>query len=526
MLLNIFLIFQTILRSGKVDYLKKDDIDGSSEDQVDLGVLLLRKIVTNMAQSSTDDLPLGDVSELHSQLKIQTLSSVCVALADCCLATSATTSVQSAKHLLEIYTKHVKFESVYTEAMGKNKGKGKAAKGAKTKGKDNTSIDGSPQKDDNSAGQKWTKKPFDMCSLSLQNIALFISFLDDSNSAAAARNEELVTYFKSSGMAKLRRWVIQTAYTKYQTLHNQGDIEGLSAESVAKFSGLIGRALLWHCQQAKQTREELAIDIYCLSLNCLSEMIHAFCKHYPAKLSRFLMALDGRENPPSSLVVLESHVLKSLAHFKELLNHLLSGRENEDLVVRAVVPVVGILTVLSDQLDPVGVPYSDLLEWTVKLCRDVECTESSVVRVLMSFMLHLSATTESSPAILAELAKEVRLAIGPLSDDSTVANEPNKFSTVNDDTASVVLTVLVTKLEQLLQVVEWALPRIGVIERGDASPMVERSIYARLKLISNALSELVMADIRPGPNSEMVLKLATSLYTVIIALFVFKINSM
>lgn len=494
------------MRSGKVDYLKKDDIDAKSEDQVDLGVFLLRKLVVNMAQSSTDEFVLGDPQELHTQLKIQVLSSVCVALADCCLAQNATSSMQAAKYLSEIYEKHVHFELAFAEIMGKNKGKGKAVKSAKGKGKDN-GVDGSPHKDD---APKVAKKPIDVCSLSLQNIALFLNFLDESNTAA--RNEEVVAYFKSTQLNKLRRWIVQSAYTKFQTFHSSGDIEGLTSESIAKFSGSVGRGLLYHCLNAKQTREEQAIEIYCLSLNCLSEMIQAFCKHQPTKLSRLLMALDGAENSSSS--ILEHQVIKSLEHFKGLLNHLLSGRENEDLVVRAVVPVVGILTVLSDQLDPASVPYSDLLEWTVKLCRDVECTESSIVKVLMSFLLHLSMTAESSPTILGELAKEVRLAIGPLSEDSSVATEPNKFSTVNDDTASVVLSVLVSKLEQLLQVVEWAMPRIGVIERGDASPLVERSIYARLKLISHAVSELVLADIRPGPSSESILKLATSLYTV------------
>ena len=114
---------------------------------------------------------------------------------------------------------------------------------------------------------------------------------------------------------------------------------------------------------------------------------------------------------------------------------------------------------------------------------------------------------------MSELAKEVRLAIGTLEEEKE-AKEPNKFSTINDDTACSVLAVLISKMEKLLLVVEWALPRIGVIERGDASPIVERSIYSRLKLITHALGELIDADIRPGPNSELVIKLTTSFYTV------------
>lgn len=493
------------MRSGKVDYLKKEDIDAKSEDQVDLGVLLLRKLVHSIAQSSAEDYALGDIQEPCPHLKVQTLSSVCVALADFSLAQDATTKTQAAKHLVKLFELHSHFDSLVSESAGKGKGKGKATKGAKTKGKDNT-IEGSPTKDETA---KTPKKPFDMCTLSLQNIALFIRFLDESNHSG---DEEIIAYFKLPAQNKLRLWVIQSALIKYQMFRNHGEIEGLSPESVAKFSESIGHALLIHCQKARQVVEDNAV-IYCAALNCLNEMIHSFCKHHPAKLNRVLMAMDGVKRTTTG-VLLEHQLVKSLQHFKDILNHLLSGRENEDFVVKAVVPVIGIITLLSDQLDPAGDQYSDLLEWTLKLCKDVECTESSIVKVLMNLLLHLSMTAESSPNVLEDMAKEVHLAIGTLGDDNSTTAPPNKFSTINDDTAAVVLTILVVRLEQLLQTVEWAMPRIGVIERGDASPMVERSIYARLKLIVHALSELVLADISPGPNSELILKLATSLYTV------------
>lgn len=483
--------------------MKKVDIDAKSEDQVDLGVLLLRKLVHNVVQSSAEDYALGDVQEPCPHLKVQMLSSVCVALADFCLAQNATTDTQAAKHLVKLFELHSYFDSAVADSAGKGKGKGKASKGTKAKGKDNT-IEGSPTKDET---PKTPKKPFDTCTLSLQNIALFIRFLDESNHTG---DSEIIAYFKLPAQSKLRLWVIQSALVKYQMFRNHGEIEGLTSESVAKFSESIGHALLVHCKKARQVVEENAV-IYCTALNCLNEMVHAFCKHHPAKLNRLLMTMDGAERTAGMLM--EQQLAKSLQHYKDLLNHLLSGRENEDFVIKAVLPVIGILTVLSDQLDPAGDHYSELLEWTLKLCKDVECTESSIVKVLMNFLLHLSMTAESSPNILEDMAKEVHLAIGTLDDNSTAA-PPNKFSTINEDTAAVVLTVLIARLEQLLQIVEWAMPRIGVVERGDASPMVERSIYARLKLIVHALSELVLADISPGPNSELILKLATSLYTV------------
>ena len=469
-------------------------------------MLLVRKAVLNVAESSFDDYAVGDAQDPCVHLKIQTLSSVCVALADFCLTQNATTSIPAAKRLVKVYELYTRFDAFLAESATKGKGKGKAPKRAK-KNKDNeNTIDESPQKDE---APKAQKKIFEMCTLSLQSIALFTNFLNEGN-RTKRNEEEIFTFLKSQN--GLRLWVVQSALTKYQAFRNNGDIEGLSTESVSKLSGSIGCALLLHCQKATKLPDGPLSVMYCAALNCLLEIIHGFCKHYPTKLGRLLMAMDQTETP-SAAVPLENQISKNLKHFKDLLNHLLSGRENEDLVAKAVIPVVGTLTVLSDQLDPTGVEYAELFNWMHKLCRDVECSDPSIVKILINFLTHLNMASESSPSTLNELALEVCSAIGTLDDEDDV-EQPNKWSTVNEDTAAIVLTVLTARLDQLIQVVEWALPRIGIVERGDASPVVEQSIYARLKLIAVALSKLVNLDIRPGPNSELILKLAITFYTV------------
>ena len=53
----------------------------------------------------------------------------------------------------------------------------------------------------------------------------------------------------------------------------------------------------------------------------------------------------------------------------------------------------------------------------------------------------------------------MRGAIGDL--DTTMPVEPERFACVNDDTAAVVLAVVAAGVDQLLQVVEWANPRIA-----------------------------------------------------------------
>ena len=99
-----------------IERLTKENIDGNTEDQIDLGVLALCKLANGMAEASTDDFNLGDPQESHeTYLKIQTLSSVCVALADFCISHNAITSKMGAKQLVRIYELHMHFEKLLSD---------------------------------------------------------------------------------------------------------------------------------------------------------------------------------------------------------------------------------------------------------------------------------------------------------------------------------------------------------------------------------------------------------------------------
>jgi len=474
-----------------------------------------------VTEASTDDFPLGDdQASLESCLKIETISSVCVALADFTLACNATTDKRSAQLLIRLHEMYAHFEGLLKDkgggAKGKGGGKGKGGRGKKADQTNDGTVDDIVKE---GAAKLPKRPPFEMCSLSLQNIALFISFVDD-NREDATRNAEVLTLFKSAQHNNLRLWIFQAALAKYQALRINGDVEGLSPESLAKYSGTIGRALLVHVQQARGLGEELPAAIFLCALNCLHEMIQAITKHLPLKLVRLLMTMDGVDKASMPLS-LEVQLPKSMKHFKQLLNRLLSGRESEEMVSKSVPSIIGILTTLSDSFtNPTSDNYGELLEWTLTQCKDVQCSELSTVKALMSFLVHLTTTRESNPVIFLQIAKEIRLAVGTLGaiNDST-AQPPNKFATINEDTASGVLSVLASSLDQLLQIAEWTLCRVTVVERGDASPVTERSIFSRLNLVVNSVSELVQTDIHPGPNSELVLKMATLLYSVIFFFF-------
>ena len=126
--------------------------------------------------------------------------------------------------------------------------------------------------------------------------------------------------------------------------------------------------------------------------------------------------------------------------------------------------------------------------------------------------MHLNLTSKCNVDIILELGKMVRGAVGDLdSSKNNATPAPGKYSTINEDTSSAVLTVLTNSIEQLLMVSELALHRIGSSEENASA--IERSIYTQLIAVVQTLSELVKTDFSPGVNSELVLKPACAVYS-------------
>ena len=498
------------MRSGMISYLSKENLD--AEGQVDQGIISLRNLTQRVAQLSMEDCVAacgGDVhASIETHLKMQTFSSVCVALADFCLAHRATSCKDWAKHLQRMHNMHAEFEKLLKEPVKGAKGTGKA------KNKD----------DDEGKGTNKKPPPFEMCSLSLQNTCQFINIVLANEPQSDDEQPEAVRFLKTPANGPLRAWILQSVLAKYQQLNENGDVEGLSTESVTKFSGIIGRTLMLHCQKARRLPEvnEPSAIVYYTSLECLYEMIQYTCKYQPTKLIRLLSTMDPTNSPDKNTSApLERHpqIDRSLNQLKVLLNYLLSGNEDsEDVVVKAILAIIGMITVLSDELDPTSEIHTQLREWILKQCKESECNDAVIAKALLTLLVHLSTTSESCPHILVSIAKEIRSAIGncPFKDDESIRpTQPGKFRSINGDTASACLTVLSAGLLELLKVIESTTKRIGVQERGDSSPVVERTVYNRLGLLVQALSELFQTDVRSGPNSEKIFKLATAFYTVL-----------
>ena len=473
------------------DYFSKD-IDGNSEDQVDQGLAMLRKITKHVASACVDDFALGEITEApDSILKVQTVTSVCVALMDLCLSSNATGSEEWSQQLMKIYDLYVQFESSLRESSSKGKGKVKG-KGKKEKEKDAAHED--------PAAPAVKKAAFEMCTLSFQNVAQLLSFLCNDSPKKGAVNDLL------SSNDGLHLWVLESAVRDCRLLRIHGQVEGLSTESIIKYCGILGRALMLSCSKRAAPCSERQSAVYTGSLECLNELLQAACKHYPGQLLRLLSSLDGQ---PRAKLSLENQLVKTLEQFQQMLDHLLSSGHSDAIVAKSSLALLGSLAILSDQLDPGGKTFSDLLERTKKLCKDVECSDATTVKALIAFLVQLNMTSLSVPIVILQLAQQVRFTIGDL--NTTMPTDPDRFATVNEDTSAAVLSVVTAAVDHLLQAVEWALPRIA--DKESSTVAIEKSIYTRVTLVVNTLSELVQTAFSPGANSELVLKTATAFYT-------------
>ena len=478
---------QIILRSGLKKRFDRADIDAETADEVDQGLLMLRKVATSLSEATKEDFDLDETGE--SSVKAQTLMSTCVALIDLCLANNATTDRQWAQILVNIFNLNAQLASTLKESTGKGKGKGK---------KKDAADDAAPV---------IKKSHVEMSSLSLQNLSHFLSALfaptDDDEV------QEGLTLLKASSNSALHLWIMESALRKCRQLRISGVVEGLSAESLIKYCGILGRALILCCTE-KRSGVERESAIFCMAFECFYELVQAVFMHHAPKMLRFLAAVNGVEMlPPGSSV--QQQILPTLDTFQKFLDEMLSGQETESVMAKASLPIIGTLTVLSDQLEPVSPKYDQLLEWTQQLCRDVECSEATVVKTLLTFLVHLHLTSKPSPDIILELARNVRSTIGDLNESVNGSTLSNKFAIINEDTSNVALAIVTASIDHLLVITELAHHRIGTTD--DISSPIERTIYARLMTVVSTLSELVRTDFSPGSSSELVLKMACSLYT-------------
>ena len=369
-----------IARSGLTSYFSKD-IDGSSEDQVDQGLLMMRKIVKQVASASVDDFALGDTSDAaatDSQLKLQTANSVCVALMDFCVSSGATSLGEWSQYLVQIYELHAKFESLLKDSKVKGKGKAAAAK------KDKDASHEEPA----TAAAAAKKFVFEMCAFSFQNTAQLLAFLcsDPPPSGVLASNKHL------------HLWVLESALRNCRWLRVHGQVEGLSTESIVKYCGTLGRALL---HSSRKYDGDPAV--YTCSLECLNEMLNAVCKHQHSKLPRLLASLNGDARTST----LELQVSKILQELQRILEHLLS--EGESDLAKGSLAVIGSLAVLSDQLSPDCQVFKDLLEWIKRLCKNSDCSDTTTVKALIGFLVQLNRTSLSAPTVILQLAQQVIL---------------------------------------------------------------------------------------------------------------------
>lgn len=364
-----------VARSGLTYYFSKD-IDGNSEDQVDQGLLMLRKITKQMASASVEDFALGDTADAgtDSQLKLQTVSSVCVALMDFCISSGATLSQEWSQHLVQIYELHAKFETLLKESKVKSKGKG-------TK-KDKDASHEEP------AAAAAKKVVFEMCALSFQNTAHLLAFLnsDPPPDGVLASNKPLLL------------WVLESALRNCHWLLIYGQVEGLSAESIIKYCGTLGWAVL-HSGR----KHEGDPAVYTCSLECLNEMLRAVCKHHRSKLSHLLAIIDVDTRAST----LEQQVSKMLLELQPILEFLLSSDASDP--GKGSLAVIGSLTVLSDQLSPDCEVFKDLLEWTKQLCKNSDCSDATTVKALIGFLIQLNRTSLSAPTVILQLAQQVLL---------------------------------------------------------------------------------------------------------------------
>ena len=123
-----------------------------------------------------------------------------------------------------------------------------------------------------------------------------------------------------------------------------------------KYSSTLGRALLLCCSK-KRPGGERESNIYCTVFECLYEL-DTPDGVLPSSVENAALPCRyrGRRND-SYKQFLGNSSYQNFGTIPKFLDHMLSGQENKNVVSRALMPIIGTLTVLSDQLDLASKKY-------------------------------------------------------------------------------------------------------------------------------------------------------------------------
>ncbi|XP_039521915.1 Fanconi anemia group I protein isoform X3 [Pimephales promelas] len=361
-----------------------------------------------------------------------------------------------------------------------------------------------------------SKPPRSLLSLGFISTLLTALFRDSTQS-----REESLSVLRSSG--DFLRYCVSVALQKIQQLEDTGHTDGPEGQSPDKtFRHLcdITSVLLWRYTNVPSTVEDAGKKEkgQSVSLLCLEGLLRVFTtviQRYPTRMSNFLSSLGEAEGEGEGSD-LTAQTAFYIRQFQRALMNQLSGGEEEFNSKEAQL-LVSILSVLSRQLDPSSQQFTQMLTWTVKICKETNFEDISLTKGLLSLLFNLHVLHKSPVSLLWEMCQDIHSQLGDIDQDVEVEKQSH-LAIISMKTAASTTLLVLSQVGKVLDEVDWLIAKKkGQISSdrtisgntqhplGQQDP-IEKAVTVQLGTLVTALHELVQTALPTGPCTDTLMR--------------------
>ncbi|XP_048014628.1 Fanconi anemia group I protein [Megalobrama amblycephala] len=378
-----------------------------------------------------------------------------------------------------------------------------------------------------------SKTPRSLLSLGFISMLLTALFRDSTQS-----REESLSVLRSSG--DFLRYCVSVALQKIQQLEETGHTDGPEGQSPDKtFRHLcdITSVLMWRYTNVPSTVEDAGKKEkgQSVSLLCLEGLLRVFTtvlQRYPTRMSNFLSSLDvsgeaegEAEGEGSDLTAQTAFYIRQ---FQRALMNQLSGGEEEFNSKEAQL-LVSILSVLSRQLSPSSQQFTQMLTWTVKICKETNFEDISLTKGLLSLLFNLHVLHKSPVSLLWEMCQDIHSQLGDIDQDVEVEKQSH-FAIISMKTAASTTLLVLSQVGKVLDEVDWLIAKKKgqissdrTISGNTQQPLgqqdpIEKAFTVQLGTLLTALHELVQTALPTGPCTDTLMRELSRTYSILTTL--------
>lgn len=289
----------------------------------------------------------------------------------------------------------------------------------------------------------------------------------------------------------------------------------LERERILSELKTVAKVLLFECSVnigTSDSSDDREVTRLRQSLQILSALLTIFCKFYKDKLESILKEVTGKNDNKD----LNGNLYRVSKKCQKMLLKILHHEERAPLLKDGCL-IVHLMSTVTQAMEPECDAISEVQDWVLQLCKDQALDHGGLADSMVGLAFVLSNQVKANHTLTRGIARELHHKLGDLEQDVEV-EEAGKYKIVTEETASAVLTTLLSHLDDSLNLTEMALNKTKACLASGAeydADKIERQISMKFVLVMHAVHEVIQSALPLGTNTDLTLKLVTKLYNVL-----------